>query len=192
MAVPVRTARTDVMARTIRISAKPPALQPYAYAEGEEQRLEVRPAHVEDAEGIHAILEYWVQQGTILRREIAEIENAIESFAVACDHETVVACAALVVYSSRLAEIRSVATNPERRLRGAGRAVIEYLTDWASRLEIERVFLLSKMPEFFVRCGYIEVDPLLLPDSFLLDYVHAQGRTAAGKCVMIREFAAEY
>ncbi|MEM1166216.1 MAG: GNAT family N-acetyltransferase [Planctomycetota bacterium] len=159
----------------------------------------VRPATRADVEAIHTVLDPWVESGAILRREAAEIEAAVESFAVACEldddgdrREHVVACAALVVYSSRLAEIRSVASSPDRRRRGAASAVIDYLTDWAERLEIERVFLLTKSPEFFARCGYAAVDPRALPDSFLLDHVHAQGRSAAGKRVMIRDFAAEY
>ena len=155
--------------------------------------LTVRPASSEDSARIGSLLDSHVASGAILRREAAEIEDTIGSFAVATDEANrIAACAALVVYSSRLAEIRSVAGDPEVKGRGAGRAVVEYLTDWASRLEIERVFLLTRNERFFARVGYISVDPARLPDSFLIDHVHAQGRTARGKTVMIRDFAAEF
>ncbi|MEM9083410.1 MAG: GNAT family N-acetyltransferase [Planctomycetota bacterium] len=183
-----------MFSRAVPLHAKPEPRERIVGPDG--SAFVVRPARAEDASAIHEILESWVTKGVILSRDFVDIEDTIESFAVACSGEgeegRILACAALVVYSSRLAEIRSVATDQRVQLRGAGRSVIDFLTEWAARLEIERVFLLTKTEEFFFRCGFVEVDPSMLPDSFLLDYVHAQGRTSKGKHVMIRDFAAEY
>ena len=173
-------------------SARPPASTFHAHPADPIPHT-VPPANQQDAPHIHALLEFWVASGALLRRDIADIQNAINAFAVTqSNDQQLAACAALVVYSSRLAEIRSVATNPANQRKGAARAVVNYLTEWAANLEIERVFLLTKAPEFFERCNFISVNPADLPDSFLIDHVHAQARTAKQKHVMIRDFAAEY
>ncbi|GAA2009922.1 amino-acid N-acetyltransferase [Brevibacterium samyangense] len=71
--------------------------------------------------------------------------------------ETLVGCAALHVMWEDLAEIRTVATNPDYRGRGAGRALVERILDDARAIGVERVFCLTFETGFFGSLGFEEI-----------------------------------
>ena len=156
---------------------------------GDEPALEVRSAAPSDAPGVCELVSRWANAGRLLPRSILEVQNLIECFVVARLGEEVVGCAALIVCGEAMAEIRSVAVDPRRTGHGIGRRMVEFLLDESMRLDLDRVFLLTRNPPFFERCGFRTIDPDDLPDSFVHDFVNIQQRTFADRSVMTREIS---
>ena len=152
--------------------------------------VRVRSATPEDSRTIHAIIDAVAATGAVLPRSIEDIDLWIESFVVGMVDGQVLGCAALMtVGGPRIAEIRSVAVLDSARGTGLGRQIVEYLVEEAHSLGLERVFLLTRVPAFFEKCGFRTIQPEELPDSFLADLVHAQKRSLFNKFVMAREIA---
>lgn len=74
-------------------------------------------------------------------------------------------CVALAVLTPDLAEIRSLAVRSQTGGRGVGRALVGSCVDEARRLGLKRVFALTLVPEFFVRCGFTLVSLGRLPEK---------------------------
>lgn len=148
--------------------------------------LLVRSATPRDASAIHRIIDACAADGTVLPRDQEDITQAIPSFVVGVVRGEVVGCAALVTCGPSLAEIRSVAVSPAGRGTGVGAAIISHLISEAHFLRFDRLFLLTRIPEFFRRLGFRVVDPDALPDSFLSDLVRCQKRSLFNKFVMTR------
>ncbi len=157
-----------------------------------EQTLIVRSAAPEDAPGICELVQRWADSGRLLPRSLREVESLIECFVVVRLGEDVVGCAALIVCGEAMAEIRSVAVDPTRTGHGIGRRMVEFLLDESARLDLDRVFLLTRAPAFFERCGFRTIDPDDLPDSFVHDFLNIQRRTFTDRYVMTREIGEVY
>jgi len=152
--------------------------------------IRVRTAYREDARAIHRIIDEVAATGAVLPRGIEDIDLWIESFVVGTVEDGIVSCAALnTVGGPRIAEIRSVAVSSAARGTGLGRSMIDYLVDEAHSLGLERLFLLTRVPAFFEKCGFRTIQVEELPDSFLADLVHIQKRSLFNKFVMTRDIA---
>lgn len=149
--------------------------------------LIVRSAGPEDAPGVCDLVKSWADSGRLLPRTLREVESLIECFVVVRLGNEVVGCAALIVCGEAMAEIRSVAVDPTRTGHGIGRRMVEFLLDESARLDLDRVFLLTRGPAFFERCGFRIIDPDDLPDSFVHDFLNIQQRTFTDRYVMTRE-----
>lgn len=152
-----------------------------------EPELTVRSAMPDDAPGICELVKRWADAGRLLPRTLLEVESLIECFVVARLGEDVVGCAALIVCDEAMAEIRSVAVDPTRTGHGIGRRMMEFLLDESMRLDLDRIFLLTRIPTFFERSGFRTINPDDLPDSFVHDFVNIQRRTFTDRYVMVRE-----
>jgi N-acetylglutamate synthase-like GNAT family acetyltransferase len=144
-----------------------------------------RSANPRDAARIVEIIDECAAQGHVLPRDVENITLWIESFVVAEARGRVLGAAALAACGPNLAEIRSVAVSDEARGLGVGRSLLTYLIREARALDLDRLFLLTRIPDFFGRLGFVVVDPERLPDPFIADVVHAQNRSFFNKHVMI-------
>lgn len=146
----------------------------------------VRGAQPGDEQAIAALIAAWSDQGLTLPRSTQQVLECIGEFAVADVDGRTLACGSLSVFSPAIAEIRSVAVHPESKGLGLGRLVVERLVDEAQLLEIDRLVLLTKVPAFFSKCGFHEIDANELPSAFLQEAIAGRGRTIAGRSVMTR------
>lgn len=150
-------------------------------------QIRVRSAVPADAHAIHAIIDQCAASGSVLPRAVEDIDLWIETFVVGVINDTPVACASLTVRGDpSVGEIRSVAVSEAARGTGLGKAIILYLIDEAHSIGLERLFLLTRIPGFFERCGFRTIHPEELPDSFLADLMHVQRRSLFNKIVMTR------
>jgi N-acetylglutamate synthase-like GNAT family acetyltransferase len=157
-----------------------------------EPELIVRSAGPDDVAGVCDLVKRWADSGRLLPRTLREVESLIECFVVVRLGGEVVGCAALIVCGDAMAEIRSVAVDPTRTGHGIGRRMVEFLLDESARLDLDRVFLLTRAPAFFERCGFRTIDPDDLPDSFVHDFLNIQRRTFTDRYVMTREIGDVY
>jgi amino-acid N-acetyltransferase len=115
----------------------------------------VRPAAVGDVADIVDLIDGFAAEGLMLPRTAAQIEHDIDSYVVVVDdHERVVACAALYVYSPSLAEIGCVAVDPAHHGLGLGTMAVRGAEALARRRGVGELFALTLSDGFFESLGY--------------------------------------
>jgi amino-acid N-acetyltransferase len=125
--------------------------------------LSVEKARISDAPQIHKLANYFAQKGVMLPRALSEIYENIRDFFVIRDGDRVVACAALHVYWSDLAELRGVAVAEDLQNQRLGAKLIKACVDEAREVGIPQVFCLTYRASFFERQGFRQVDKSELP-----------------------------
>ncbi len=116
--------------------------------------MRTRRAKISDAPAIHSLVAHYAAQGLLLPRAVDEIRANISHFIVQEDGHRVVSCLSLESYGADLAEIRSIAVDPENRGRGFGARLIASALAEARRRGIARVFAVTHAPRFFERQGF--------------------------------------
>ncbi|KKD58348.1 amino-acid acetyltransferase [Grimontia sp. AD028] len=131
--------------------------------------VKVRGARLTDLDAIEGMVVYWAGLGENLPRERNELVRDIGSFAVAEHQGEVTGCASLYVYDSGLAEVRSLGVEAGWQNQGQGSAIVQHLLKKASGMAIKKVFVLTRVPEFFMRQGFIPTSKSLLPEKVMKD-----------------------
>ncbi len=85
--------------------------------------------------------------------------------------EQLLACAHLDLFTPTLAEVKSLAVQPEYKGKGYGRMMVEACENEARKLGIERVFALTYQVEFFKHLGYKVIDINSLPEKVFKECV---------------------
>ncbi len=116
--------------------------------------MKARKARKADAGAIHRLVTHYAAQGLLLPRGEDEIRRDIGHFLVLEEEGRVTSCVALESYGPHLAEVRSLAVDPQSLGRGAGSQLIEYAFEEARRRGIAQLFALTHAPEFFQRHGF--------------------------------------
>lgn len=129
-----------------------------------DQRFRVRRARTADVRYIRALLDGYAARRILLSKETVTLYEDIQEFWVA---ETVaddgaqgvvIGCGALHVMWEDLAEVRTLAADPEWRGRGVGHAVLSRLLEVAEELGVVRVFCLTFEVDFFAQHGFERVE----------------------------------
>lgn len=131
--------------------------------------VKVRPARLTDVESLEGMVAYWANMGENLPRSRNELIRDIGSFAVSEHQGEVTGCASLYVYDSGLAEIRSLGVEAGWQGQGQGKAIVNYLVEKAQQMAIEKVFVLTRNPEFFMKLHFVPTSKTLLPEKVLKD-----------------------
>jgi amino-acid N-acetyltransferase len=122
-------------------------------------------ARISDTTQIHKLINYFADRGDMLPRPLSEIYENIRDYFVFRDGERVVACAALHITWSDLAEIKSVAVAEKSQRKGIGISLIEACLNEAKELGIPTVFCLTYKPGFFEKFGFSQLDKMELPQK---------------------------
>lgn len=123
----------------------------------------VEKAKIKDIAQIHQLISYFAEKGEMLARPLSELYEDIRDFLVVRQGEQVIACVALHISWSDLAEIRSLAVAENSQNQGIGQQLIEACLTEAQALGILTVFCLTYKPAFFERFGFHQVDKMELP-----------------------------
>jgi argininosuccinate lyase/amino-acid N-acetyltransferase len=154
---------------------------------GADQSVELRQARMDDLDAICRLVDHWAVKGENLPRSREDITKAILDFGVAVVDGTVVGCAALWIYSPQLAEIRSLGLDEGFQGRGIGKELVQYFLDLARDLHIEKVFVLTRAPSFFEKCGFKMVSINSLPQKVLKDCANCPKNTCCDETAMTYE-----
>jgi amino-acid N-acetyltransferase len=146
--------------------------------------MHARSATLPDAFAIEQLIQVHVGDGTLLPRSLAEICENIRDFIVVENAGKIVGCGALHLYGMHLAEIRSITVDRTSKGRGAGRVLIDALMKEARRQSVTCVCLFTRIPDFFARMGFREVDKEELPDKALKDCILCPRRNACDEIAM--------
>jgi len=131
----------------------------------------IRKAGLADIRTIHRLLQNYSEKGELLPRPLSKLYDHIRDFFVAEDTHTgrVIGCCALQFCWEDLAEIRSLAVQPEFTHSGIGtRLALQAITD-AKSFSIQKIFTLTYRPGFFSRLGFVQIDRSDLPYKIWAD-----------------------
>jgi len=155
--------------------------------------MRTRKAILPDAPDIHRMISQYTNDGTLLPRTLQEICENVRDFIVVEDRGRVIACAALHFYGLSLAEVRSVTVDQSVQGRSVGRTLVEGLIKEAENHQIDRVFLFTRVPEFFAKLGFVTVPHHILPEKVHKDCVGCPRRENCDEIAMVLgEQEAEY
>lgn len=120
----------------------------------------VRPARTADVPSIRALVDVYSPSRTLLAKATVTLYEDVQEFLVAEDRPTgdIVGCGALHVLWEDLAEVRTLAVDPNQLGRGIGAGLLNTLLDRAGDLGVGKVFCLTFEREFFERFGFVEID----------------------------------
>lgn len=117
--------------------------------------MPTRRATPHDAAAIRALIDRYVPSGTLLPRSEEFIADHSHDFVVVTgENDRVVGCAHLDEYSPSLAELRSLAVDPDWQGGGLGRALIAGVEDLARRRGYATLFAVSNDEAFFAKHGF--------------------------------------
>jgi amino-acid N-acetyltransferase len=123
----------------------------------------IEKAAIQDVIQIHKLVNAFAERGEMLPRPLSEIYENMRDFYVAREAGKVIACAALHISWSDLAEVKSLAVSEEYRHKGLGEELVKICLDEARALGIPTVFALTYVKPFFQKCGFAEEDKATLP-----------------------------
>jgi len=123
----------------------------------------VEKARIKDVTQMHKLINYFADRGDMLPRPLSQIYENIRDYFVVRDAEQVIACAALHVSWSDLAEVKSLAVTEEQQQQRIGTQLVKACLNEAKELGIDTVFALTYQPGFFKKCGFTQVDKAELP-----------------------------
>jgi len=125
----------------------------------------IRKAVLDDVKSIHAMLQFYNIKGELLARPLSKLYDHLRDFWVFEDPQTkkIVGCCALQFCWENLAEIRSLAVDPEYTGQGIGKILTERTIQEAVYFKITDLFTLTYRPTFFEPFGFSVIDKNLLP-----------------------------
>ncbi len=131
-------------------------------------KIIIRSAAEADIPAIAALIKPFVEEGSLLERTYDEFEELLPNFFVAVDQNGVLlGCAALEIYSRKLAEIRSLAVSPEAQGQGVGRRLVDACVERSRERNVLEVMAITASDAFFQSCGFDYTLPSLKRAVFL-------------------------
>jgi len=120
----------------------------------------IRRARTGDVKDIQRLVDTYADDRIILRKAPVALYEDVQEFWVAerADDGRVVGCGALHVLWEDLAEVRTVAVDPDCRGMKIGHRIVAELLSVARELGVERVFVLTFQLAFFGSFGFEPID----------------------------------
>ncbi|MES0372425.1 MAG: N-acetyltransferase [Mariprofundaceae bacterium] len=139
-----------------------------------QHRIRIRMAEADDVDAMHALLLPWSEKKIVLPRSKDSLFQHLQEFVVADYDGNLVGLAALHVYQSNLAEVRSLVVSESHQGLGIGKLLVDSCEKLASGLGLERLFALTYVEKFFGHLGYVVVPKESLPDKIWTACIHCE------------------
>ncbi len=125
--------------------------------------MNLEKARICDVPQIHQLINYFADKDEMLARPLSEMYENIRDYFVAREGERMIACVALHVSWSDLAEIKSLAVAEDSQEQGIGAQLVEACLGEAREIGITTVFCLTYKPGFFEQFGFSQAEKTELP-----------------------------
>jgi len=127
--------------------------------------VRLEKAKLSDIKSMQELVIQEVTDGIILQRSVDEVSTNIRSYVLAKDEEKVIGYTALHIHSPRLAEIRSLIVSSEYRGKSIGKEIVSFALSEAKEIGVtEEVLVLTYLPDFFKKMGFIEIPKESIPE----------------------------
>ncbi len=123
----------------------------------------IRKAVVQDVPQMQELINGYAEGGVMLPRSLAELYDNIRDFTVCVSSDQLLGCSALHVCWIGLAEIASFAVRQDAHNQGIGAQLLHASMGEAAGLGLDTIFTLTRVPDYFRRYGFAEVDKRTLP-----------------------------
>jgi amino-acid N-acetyltransferase len=147
--------------------------------------MKIRPATIADAKAICALVNYHAERGRMLHRSLESVYLSLRDFLVADRGGEVIGCAAVTVFWSDLAEIKSLAVAASHRGGGIGTKLVKAAIRGARRIGVQKLFALTYEREFFSRHGFLVVERDLLPEKIWRECIYCPKADACDETAMM-------
>ncbi len=147
----------------------------------------LRPAGYRDVTALHELLDAYARQGLLLPRTPEQISRRIHEFTVAVDAHGIAGCAALRLYTPKLAELVALAVAERAQGQGIGRVLVESIVEEARHKGLRRLFALTLRERFFNRLGFQTRPMHQLPEKLAADCALCPKRHACNEILVLRE-----
>lgn len=137
-------------------------------------RIRIRMAEADDVDAMHGLLLPWSEKKIVLPRTKDSLFQHLQEFIVAEYDGELVGLAALHVYQSNLAEVRSLVVSDSHQGMGIGKLLVEACEKVASGLGLERLFALTYVEKFFSHLDYAVVPKESLPQKIWTACIHCE------------------
>jgi amino-acid N-acetyltransferase len=104
------------------------------------------------------MVDSYTLDGRLLAKAMVNLYEDVQEFVVAAEGNTVIGCGALHVLWEDLAEVRTLAVDPDHLRTGVGTQILSGLLEKARRIGIKRVFCLTFETSFFAKHGFVEIE----------------------------------
>ncbi len=149
----------------------------------------IRKAILDDVHSIHSLLQYYNIKGELLARPLSKLYDHLRDFWVFEDpkEKKVVGCCALQFCWEQLAEIRSLAVDPNHTGKGIGSTLTERAIQEAFYFNVKDLFTLTYRPSFFEQFEFSEVDKNDLPIKVWSDCIGCVSFPNCDEIAMIKK-----
>ena len=150
----------------------------------------VRKPKLTEIVAMKQLLDQAAAAGQVLSRDLAEMFENARDFHVYVDDSGVGGLVALHIDLIDLAEVRSLVVREELRDSGIGRMLVKAALEEAHRLEMSRVYTFTRIPTFFRRIGFTDVDRAELPYKAFKDCLKCPLFPACDETALMKEVPA--
>jgi amino-acid N-acetyltransferase len=134
----------------------------------------IRQATVDDVPEMQRLIAHFASEGLMLPRTEKSLYETLHCFVVAEKDGDIAGTAGLHLLWKDLAEIRSLAVQPDFHGQGVGRKIVNALVEKAERLRVPQVLSLTYQTKFFDKLGFQTVEKETLPHKIWADCVHCR------------------
>ncbi len=140
-----------------------------------------------DTPDICRMINYHAERGKMLHRSLEDVYERLRNFIVAEDGGKIVGCAAVEISWADLAEVKSLAVDPDHIGHGIGRQLLAWAVRDAEALGLKRLFALTYERQFFARNGFRVIDKDQLPSKVWRECAMCPRRDACDEIAMVLE-----
>ena len=130
----------------------------------------IRKAKVSDIKAIHSLLLNYSETGVLLGRSLSDLYDQIRDFYVSVDENNILeGICGLHICWDDLGEIRSLAVKDEYKGQDRGLELVKACMREAEDFGLNKLFVLTYVPDFFKKLGFENVDKKVLPQKVWAD-----------------------
>lgn len=152
--------------------------------------LEIRKALLSDIPALLGLINAYASKGVMLPRTEFEMAENIRDFVVAWEGGRLVGCGALHYYTPYSGEVRSLAVDPDFKIHGIGRRIVEVLEEEALANQLHSLFAFTYVDGFFSKLGFEVVDRGELPLKAWKDCMRCPKFQACDEIAMLKRLRA--
>ncbi|MCD6412836.1 MAG: N-acetyltransferase [Elusimicrobia bacterium] len=135
-------------------------------------KTKIERAGMADARKIYEIIRRHASSGVVLPRPLSVIYEHIREFFICRIDGKIAGIAALHIVWEDIAEVRSLVVEETFRKQGMGKALVKKCIAEAKKLDIPKVFALTREPDFFIRLGFEKISRKKLPQKVWNDCIN--------------------